>query len=90
MSLKTLTLVKLGREIQNAAKKGHCSLEDAIATRDIVHWYITNPSVLGEELEKLRIAKHTPKSTSPKKRETENFKDTDVVVGAMEVTSLLD
>ncbi|KAE9979679.1 hypothetical protein EG328_000729 [Venturia inaequalis] len=90
LSLKTLTLVKLGREIQNAAKKGHCSLEDAIATRDIVHWYITNPSVLGEELEKLIIAKTKPRITSPKKRETENFKDTGLVVGAVEVTSLLD
>lgn len=52
-----MTLVKLGREIQNAGKKGHCSLEDAIAARDIVHWYITKPSILGEELDKLRMAK---------------------------------
>lgn len=89
LSLKTLTLAKLGREIQNAGKEGHCSLEDAIAARDIVHWYITNPSILGEELEKLRIAKLRPTPKSPAEREAEDEK---VIEMAMRVAEacLLD
>jgi len=43
LSLKTLARTKLGREIQNAGKAGHDSLEDAIAARDLVHWHISNP-----------------------------------------------
>lgn len=35
MSLKTLTLLRLGRVIQDSKKTGHDSLEDAIATRDL-------------------------------------------------------
>jgi len=42
LSLKTLTKERLGREIQTAGNRGHDSLEDAIATRDLVHWIITN------------------------------------------------
>lgn len=42
LSLKTLTMTRCGREIQTAKKKGHDSLEDAIATRDIAHWNIVN------------------------------------------------
>lgn len=40
LSLKGLALERLGRHIQ---AKWHDSLEDVIATRDILHWYITNP-----------------------------------------------
>lgn len=54
LALKTLTLAKLGRNIQNAGKAGHDSLEDAIAARDLVHWYMCNPTTLGIELEKLK------------------------------------
>jgi DNA polymerase III epsilon subunit-like protein len=36
LSLKTLAMVRLGREIQ--AKKGHDSLEDALAERDLAHY----------------------------------------------------
>lgn len=41
-SLRTLTKVKLGRDIQNAGKLGHDSLEDAIASRDLAHWHVVN------------------------------------------------
>jgi RNA exonuclease 1 len=34
--------VKLGREIQTTEQKGHDSLEDAIAARDLAHWHIVN------------------------------------------------
>lgn len=90
LSLKTLTLAKLGRDIQNAGKKGHCSLEDAIAARDIVDWYLNNRSILGEELEKLKIAKPRSSVKSSEKREAEGFKDTDILGGARKVPSLLD
>ncbi|KAK2802547.1 hypothetical protein FQN50_007353 [Emmonsiellopsis sp. PD_5] len=40
-SLKTLAREKLGREIQNAGKKGHDSLEDAVAARDVADWYVS-------------------------------------------------
>jgi DNA polymerase III epsilon subunit-like protein len=43
LSLKTLAKLRLGREIQTNGKKGHDSLEDAVAARDLVHWSITNP-----------------------------------------------
>ncbi len=39
MSLKALTQKLLSRSIQTG--KGHCSLEDAIAARDLVHFYLT-------------------------------------------------
>ncbi|QSS60968.1 3'-5' exonuclease [Histoplasma capsulatum] len=42
LSLKTLARVRLGRDIQNADKKGHDSLEDALAARDLAHWHIAN------------------------------------------------
>ncbi|TLD39668.1 RNA exonuclease [Venturia nashicola] len=51
LSLKTLTLVKLGREIQTAEKKGHDSLEDAIAARDLVYRWITTNYYSGEEVD---------------------------------------
>jgi RNA exonuclease 1 len=35
-SLKNLCLRRLGRVIQNG--KGHCSREDALACRELVHW----------------------------------------------------
>ena len=38
VSLKALTLERLGRSIQNGT---HGSLEDALATRDLLHWMIT-------------------------------------------------
>ncbi|KAK3292831.1 uncharacterized protein B0H64DRAFT_402899 [Chaetomium fimeti] len=40
MSLKALAMKHLGRAIQ-VGKKGHDSLEDALAARDLVHAYIT-------------------------------------------------
>jgi RNA exonuclease 1 len=42
-SLKTLTEKRLGRKIQTAGNRGHDSLEDAIAARDVVNWIIMNP-----------------------------------------------
>jgi RNA exonuclease 1 len=42
LSLKTLAKERLGRSIQMAGNKGHDSLEDAIAARDLVHWTITH------------------------------------------------
>jgi RNA exonuclease 1 len=42
-SLKTLVMLRLGRDIQMGGKKGHDSLEDAVAARDLVHWSIMNP-----------------------------------------------
>lgn len=41
-TLKVMTKIKLGREIQIAGNRGHCSLEDAIASRDIAHWHVIN------------------------------------------------
>lgn len=38
-SLKTLTRTRLGREIQTGSK-GHDSLEDALAARDLAHWLV--------------------------------------------------
>jgi RNA exonuclease 1 len=43
LSLKTLAKLRLGRENQTGGKKGHDSLEDAVAARDLVHWSIMNP-----------------------------------------------
>jgi RNA exonuclease 1 len=40
LSLKSLAMLRLNREIQ-ASRKGHDSLEDALATRDLAHWNIT-------------------------------------------------
>jgi RNA exonuclease 1 len=40
LSLKTLSKVKLGREIQSG-RNGHDSAEDALAARDLVHAYLT-------------------------------------------------
>lgn len=40
-SLKALTKAYLNRNIQ-VGKKGHDSLEDAMATRDLLHWHINN------------------------------------------------
>ncbi|PGH16602.1 hypothetical protein AJ79_01708 [Helicocarpus griseus UAMH5409] len=42
LSLKMLARERLGREIQTAGNKGHDSLEDALATRDLVHWHVVN------------------------------------------------
>jgi RNA exonuclease len=39
LSLKTLSKVKLGREIQTG-RNGHDSVEDALAARDLVHAYL--------------------------------------------------
>jgi RNA exonuclease 1 len=36
-SLKNLSLRRLGREIQKG--RGHCSFEDALACRELVHWH---------------------------------------------------
>lgn len=43
-SLKTLAKRHLNRNIQQNGK-GHDSLEDAIASRDLIHWRIWNPNV---------------------------------------------
>jgi RNA exonuclease 1 len=40
LSLKTLSKQHMGRDIQMAGNKGHDSLEDAIAAKDLVHWSI--------------------------------------------------
>ena len=37
-SLKNLSLQRLGRKIQ-MGKRGHCSLEDARACRELAHWF---------------------------------------------------
>lgn len=44
LALKTLARELLGREIQTKDRLGHDSLEDAIAARDLAHWYVTHPS----------------------------------------------
>jgi RNA exonuclease 1 len=44
-SLKTLTKQHLDRDIQMNGNKGHDSLEDAIASRDLVHRTILQPEV---------------------------------------------
>jgi RNA exonuclease 1 len=41
LSLKTLSKVKLGQEIQTG-RNGHDSVEDALAARDLVHAYLTS------------------------------------------------
>ncbi|KAK3343302.1 ribonuclease H-like domain-containing protein [Neurospora tetraspora] len=40
MSLKALAEKKLGRVIQDGGKKGHDSVEDAVAARDLIHHHI--------------------------------------------------
>ncbi|KAH6623424.1 hypothetical protein F5144DRAFT_615214 [Chaetomium tenue] len=50
MSLKALTMKHLGRAIQ-VGTKGHDSLEDALAARDLVHAYITDPGRFTSEVE---------------------------------------
>ncbi|PFH63062.1 hypothetical protein XA68_10065 [Ophiocordyceps unilateralis] len=42
LSLKALARERLNREIQTKGK-GHDSVEDALATRDLLHWYVTHP-----------------------------------------------
>jgi DNA polymerase III epsilon subunit-like protein len=39
-SLKALAKKHLNRDIQTNGKRGHDSLEDAVAARDIVHWNV--------------------------------------------------
>ncbi|RDL30332.1 uncharacterized protein BP5553_10210 [Venustampulla echinocandica] len=46
MSLKFLTKTRLGRDIQMRGNRGHDSLEDAIATRDLAHWTVVNGNSL--------------------------------------------
>lgn len=45
LSLKTMMRECLGKDIQ-AGNRGHDSLEDAVAARDLVHWLITHPERL--------------------------------------------
>lgn len=40
LSRKGLVLRRLGRPIQMSGNKGHDSLEDAMASRDLVHWHV--------------------------------------------------
>ncbi|KAK7954770.1 RNA exonuclease 3 [Apiospora saccharicola] len=47
MSLKNLTKDRLGRAIQ-AKGRGHDSIEDSIATRDILHWHVSRILQSGE------------------------------------------
>lgn len=47
-SLRTLTRVKLGREIQTKGQIGHDSLEDAIAARDLADWHVLHSMGYGE------------------------------------------
>ncbi|EGO54893.1 hypothetical protein NEUTE1DRAFT_88536 [Neurospora tetrasperma FGSC 2508] len=49
MSLKALTKKKLGRVIQDAGKKGHDSVEDAVAARDLIHHHILGLMQKGKE-----------------------------------------
>jgi RNA exonuclease 1 len=42
-ALKTLTKQRLDREIQTNGNKGHDSLEDATASRDLIHWTVLHP-----------------------------------------------
>jgi RNA exonuclease 1 len=46
LSLKTLAMVRLGRKIQASEKKGHDSLEDALAARDLVHYELNCHPIL--------------------------------------------
>lgn len=57
LCLKTLALTKLGRVIQNAGKAGHDSFEDAVAARDLVHWYICNSPTLSGNAEHAQSGK---------------------------------
>lgn len=43
LSLKTLMKQCLEKDVQTGGRKGHDSLEDAVAARDLVHWQITQP-----------------------------------------------
>ena len=43
LSLKTVTSIRLGRNIQQ--RGGHDSKEDAIAARDIARWHVLNSNV---------------------------------------------
>ena len=40
MSLKALAKKKLGRTIQDGGNKGHDSVEDAVAARDLIHYHV--------------------------------------------------
>jgi RNA exonuclease 1 len=53
LSLKALTLEKLGRHIQLANQQRHDSLEDAIATRDLAHWKVLNKASEDVELKQM-------------------------------------
>ncbi|PHH75872.1 hypothetical protein CDD80_2008 [Ophiocordyceps camponoti-rufipedis] len=48
LSLKALSKEKLNREIQLKGK-GHDSVEDALATRDLLHWYMSHPAEVGSD-----------------------------------------
>jgi RNA exonuclease 1 len=47
LSLQALAMRRLGREIQMAGK-GHDSLEDATAARDLVHWHVVSGQSVGQ------------------------------------------
>jgi RNA exonuclease 1 len=49
LSLKTLAMVRLNREIQSNGNKGHDSLEDALAARDLAHWHVMNSDYGGKD-----------------------------------------
>jgi RNA exonuclease 1 len=49
LALKTMTLEKLGRKIQMGGNKGHDSLEDAIASRDLAHWNVLRGAEIRDE-----------------------------------------
>lgn len=54
LSLKALTLEKLGRHIQLVnQQQGHDSLEDAIATRDLARWNVLNKASEDVELKQM-------------------------------------
>jgi DNA polymerase III epsilon subunit-like protein len=42
LALKTLLKKYLATDIQTKGNKGHDSLEDATAARDLVHWMVSN------------------------------------------------
>ncbi|KAL1955233.1 hypothetical protein VTO42DRAFT_8892 [Malbranchea cinnamomea] len=46
LALKTLAVTRLGRHIQTKMQRGHDSLEDALAARDLAHWHVLSREAL--------------------------------------------
>ena len=69
-SLKTLCSELLGREIQNRGKKGHDSVEDCLATREVVLWMTSHPEEF-EQWGKLKKEEERVKREEQKKKQLE-------------------